>query len=62
MEEKGGKVIFELEYNWEIINYDFKNLLLEKLVEKLKEGSIKIFILKDGRILNVKFIKESEVK
>uniref|UniRef100_UPI0018F6A41D bifunctional metallophosphatase/5'-nucleotidase n=1 Tax=Helicobacter pylori TaxID=210 RepID=UPI0018F6A41D len=61
-EEKGGKVTPELEHNWEIINYDFKNPLLEKLREKLKEGSIKIPTSKDGRTLNVKSIKESEVK
>ncbi|GAA6902280.1 5'-nucleotidase C-terminal domain-containing protein [Helicobacter pylori] len=61
-EEKGGKVTPELEYNWEIINYDFKNPLLEKLREKLKEGSIKIPTSKDGRTLNTRSIKESEVK
>lgn len=61
-EEKGGKVTPELEHNWEIINYDFKNPLLKKLAEKLKERSIKIPTSKDGRTLNVKSIKESEVK
>ncbi|GAA8545989.1 hypothetical protein HpBT274_16840 [Helicobacter pylori] len=61
-EEKGGKVTPELEGNWEIINYNFKNPLLEKLREKLKEGSVKIPTSKDGRTLNVKSIKESEVK
>ncbi|GAA6966285.1 hypothetical protein ID0109_15300 [Helicobacter pylori] len=61
-EEKGGKVTPELEHNWEIINYNFKNPLLEKLREKLKEGSIKIPTSKDKRTLNVKSIKESEVK
>lgn len=61
-EEKGGKVTPELEHNWEIINYNFKNPLLKKLAEKLKDGSIKIPTSKDGRTLNVKSIKESEVK
>ncbi|GAA8298945.1 hypothetical protein HpKG83_15330 [Helicobacter pylori] len=51
-----------MEGNWEIIHYDFKNPLLERLAEKLKEGSIKIPTSKDGRTLNVKSIKESEVK
>ena len=35
---------------------------LKKLAEKLKDGSIKIPTSKDGRTLNVKSIKESEVK
>lgn len=61
-EEKGGKVTPELEHNWEIINYNFKNPLLKKLAEKLKDGSIKIPTSEDGRTLNVKSIKESEVK
>ncbi len=61
-EEKGTKVTPELEHNWEIINYNFKNPLLKKLAEKLKEGSLKIPTSKDGRTLNVKSIKESEVK
>ncbi|WP_089086512.1 hypothetical protein [Helicobacter pylori] len=61
-EEKNAKVTPELEHNWEIINYDFKNPLLEKLAEKLKEGSIKIPTSKDGRTLNVKSIKESGVE
>ena len=61
-EEKGGKVTPELEHNWEIINYNFKNPLLKKLAEKLKDGSIKIPTSKDGRTLNVKSMKESEVK
>ncbi len=61
-EEKGAKVTPELEHNWEIINYNFKNPLLKKLAEKLKEGSLKIPTSKDGRTLNVKSIKESEVE
>jgi 2',3'-cyclic-nucleotide 2'-phosphodiesterase len=61
-EEKGGKVTPELEHNWEIINYNFKNPLLKKLAEKLKDGSIKIPTSEDGRTLNVRSIKESEVK
>ena len=41
-EQKGGKVTPELDNNWEIIKYNFKNPLLPKLAEKLKDGSIKI--------------------
>ncbi|RKU98523.1 bifunctional metallophosphatase/5'-nucleotidase, partial [Helicobacter pylori] len=61
-EKKGAKVTPELEHNWEIIHYDFKNPLLGRLAEKLKEGSVKIPTSKDGRTLNVKSIKESEVE
>ncbi|ADU84381.1 bifunctional metallophosphatase/5'-nucleotidase [Helicobacter pylori] len=61
-EEKGAKVTPELEHNWEIVNYNFKNPLLKKLAEKLKEGSLKIPTSKDGRTLNIKSIKESEVE
>ena len=48
--------------NWEIVKYNFNNPLLPKLAEKLKDGSIKIPVSSDGRTLNVKSIKESEVK
>lgn len=61
-EEKGGKVTPQLDNNWEIVNYDFNNPLLEKLSEKVKDGTIKIPTSEDGRTLNVKSIKESEVK
>ena len=61
-EQKGGKVTPELDNNWEIIKYNFKNPLLPKLAEKLKDGSIKIPVSSDGRTLNVKSIKESEVE
>lgn len=61
-EEKGGKVTPQLDRNWEIINYNFKNPLLPKLAEKVKAGTIKIPSSADGRTLNVKSVKESEVK
>ena len=61
-DEKGGKVTPELDNNWEVIKYNFNNPLLPKLAEKLKDGSIKIPTSSDGRTLNVKSIKESEVK
>ena len=61
-EEKGGKVTPELDNNWEVIKYNFNNPLLPKLAEKLKDGSIKIPTSSDGRTLNVRSIKESEVK
>ena len=61
-EEKGGKVTPQLDNNWEIVKYNFNNPLLPKLAEKLKDGSIKIPVSSDGRTLNVKSIKESEVK
>ena len=61
-EEKGGKVTPQLYNNWEIVKYNFNNPLLPKLAEKLKDGSIKIPVSSDGRTLNVKSIKESEVK
>ena len=61
-EEKGGKVTPQLDNNWEIIKYNFNNPLLPKLAEKLKDGSIKIPASSDGRTLNVKSVKESEVK
>lgn len=51
-EEQNGVVTPKLDGNWEIINYDFNNPLLEKLAEKIK----------DGRTLNVKSIKIDEVK
>ena len=61
-EEKGGKVTPQLDNNWEIIKYNFNNPLLPKLAEKLKDGSIKIPASPDGRTLNVKSVKESEVR
>ena len=61
-EEKGGKVTPQLDKNWEIINYNFKNPLLPKLAEKVKAGTIKIPASEDERTLNVKSVKESEVK
>lgn len=61
-EEHNGNVIPMLDNNWRIINYDFNNPLLEKLAEKVKSGEIKIPTSADGRTLNVKSIKESEVK
>ena len=61
-EEKDGKVTPQLDNNWEIIKYNFNNPLLSKLAEKLKDGSIKIPVSKDERTLNIKSVKESEVK
>ncbi|MDO5088948.1 MAG: 5'-nucleotidase C-terminal domain-containing protein [Leptotrichiaceae bacterium] len=61
-EEKGGKVTPKLDKNWTIINYNFNNPLLKKLEEKVKEGTVKIPVSKDGRTLNIKSVKESEVK
>ena len=61
-EEQGGKVTPKLDNNWEIVKYNFNNPLLTKLAEKLRDGSIKIPTSDDGRTLNVKSIKESEVK
>lgn len=51
-EKQNGVVTPKLDGNWEIINYDFNNPLLEKLAEKIKYG----------RTLNVKSIKIDEVK
>ena len=61
-EEKNGKVTPVLKNNWKIVNYNFNNPLLEKLKEKVISGEIKIPASSDGRTLNVKSIKESEVK
>jgi 2',3'-cyclic-nucleotide 2'-phosphodiesterase/3'-nucleotidase len=61
-EEKNGKVTPSLQNNWKIVNYNFNNPLLEKLKEKVLSGEIKIPSSSDGRTLNVKSIKESEVK
>lgn len=61
-EEKNGQVVPTLKNNWKIINYDFNNPLLGKLKEKVKNGEIKIPASSDGRTLNIKSIKESEVK
>ena len=61
-EEKNGKVTPKLQNNWKIINYNFNNPLLGKLKEKVLSGEIKIPASSDGRTLNVKSIKESEVK
>ena len=60
-EKNGGNVTPKLEGNWEIINYDFNNSLLLKLRDKIKLGEIKIPTSSDGRTLNVKSIKKSEV-
>ena len=61
-ENNGGNVTPKLEGNWEIINYDFNNPLLLKLKDKIKSGEIKIPTSSDGRTLNVKAIKKSEVE
>lgn len=61
-EEEGGKVIPKLDNNWEIIGYDFNNPLLLVLKEKLKNGEIVIPKSSDGRTLNVKSIKKSDLQ
>ncbi|CAM3070955.1 5'-nucleotidase C-terminal domain-containing protein [Streptobacillus felis] len=61
-EEQNGLVTPKLDGNWEIINYDFNNPLLEKLAEKIKDGSLSIPKSEDGRTLNVKSIKIQDVK
>lgn len=60
--EKNGLVYPRLENNWKIIGYDFNNPLLKVLREKVKKGEISIPTSEDKRTLNVRSVKESEVK